>query len=242
MEVDLKKLETENQNVNTMNIDTCTSEEIVTLINNEDATVAESVRKQLPQIARLVDVIVEQLEHDRPLRGVESDPLRQSGSFMHNIQSINELCNAERRAQFPRDPPERLIGPTVQRGLKQRLSDPDRSDGKRTEVTPVQSPVDRPVFPYRYRIDHMRPSPVRVVAWIHDEILPEILSAVDLPATVQPCLPDRRRQVLNIFLVSGEKNGSFSFIIILTNLMRSSTVENTPALPAMPLRRKALPS
>ena len=62
MEVDLKKLETENQNVNTMNIDTCTSEEIVTLINNEDATVAESVRKQLPQIARLVDVIVEQLE------------------------------------------------------------------------------------------------------------------------------------------------------------------------------------
>ena len=62
MEVDLKKLETENQNVNTMNIDTCTSEEIVTLINNEDATVAESVRKQLPQIAKLVDVIVEQLE------------------------------------------------------------------------------------------------------------------------------------------------------------------------------------
>ena len=62
MEVDLKKLETENQNVNTMNIDTCTSEEIVTLINNEDKTVAESVSKQLPQIAKLVDVIVEQLE------------------------------------------------------------------------------------------------------------------------------------------------------------------------------------
>lgn len=62
MNVDLKKLETENQNVNTMNIDTCSAEEIVTLINNEDATVAAAVKKQLPQIAKLVDVIVEQFE------------------------------------------------------------------------------------------------------------------------------------------------------------------------------------
>lgn len=61
MNINLNKLETENQNVNTMNIDTLDSLGIVTLINNEDATIAAAVQKQLPQIAALVDVIVEQL-------------------------------------------------------------------------------------------------------------------------------------------------------------------------------------
>lgn len=62
MNINLNKLETENQNVNTMNIDICNSLEIVTLINNEDATIAAAVQKQLPAIAELVDVIVEQFK------------------------------------------------------------------------------------------------------------------------------------------------------------------------------------
>ncbi|MBR0385924.1 MAG: N-acetylmuramic acid 6-phosphate etherase [Erysipelotrichaceae bacterium] len=62
MTLNLNKLETEGLNANTMNIDMADSLEIVTLINNEDATVAGAVKKQLPQIAALVDAIVEQLK------------------------------------------------------------------------------------------------------------------------------------------------------------------------------------
>lgn len=61
MTVDLKKLETENQNADTMDIDTCTSLQIVQKINAEDAKVAAAVQTQLPQIAALVDVIVDRL-------------------------------------------------------------------------------------------------------------------------------------------------------------------------------------
>ena len=62
MKINLTKLETENQNVNSMNIDTASTYEIVEIINNEDFTVASAVQKQLPQIAALVDVIVEKLK------------------------------------------------------------------------------------------------------------------------------------------------------------------------------------
>lgn len=62
MNINLSKLETENQNANTMNIDTASTLEIVSLINNEDAAVALAVQKELPAIAELVDVIVQQLK------------------------------------------------------------------------------------------------------------------------------------------------------------------------------------
>ncbi len=62
MTINLNKLETEGVNAATQNIDMADALEIVTLINNEDATVAAAVQKQLPQIAALVDAIVTQLK------------------------------------------------------------------------------------------------------------------------------------------------------------------------------------
>jgi N-acetylmuramic acid 6-phosphate etherase len=53
---------TEAPNPRTSEIDTLSSLEIVTLINEEDARVATAVRAQLTQIARAVDVIVERLQ------------------------------------------------------------------------------------------------------------------------------------------------------------------------------------
>jgi N-acetylmuramic acid 6-phosphate etherase len=52
---------TEERNPATGAIDTLSSLEIVGLINEEDARVALAVRRELPQIARAVDVIVERL-------------------------------------------------------------------------------------------------------------------------------------------------------------------------------------
>jgi N-acetylmuramic acid 6-phosphate etherase len=53
---------TEAQNPRTVDIDTLSSLEIVTLINEEDRRVAEAVREQLPQIARAVDIAVGRLK------------------------------------------------------------------------------------------------------------------------------------------------------------------------------------
>jgi len=52
---------TETRNPRTVAIDALSSLEIVRLINDEDAKVALAVRQELPQIARAVDMIVEQL-------------------------------------------------------------------------------------------------------------------------------------------------------------------------------------
>ena len=52
---------TERKNPQTTEIDTLSSLDIVTLINNEDAKVAPAVGKELPRIARAVDIIVERL-------------------------------------------------------------------------------------------------------------------------------------------------------------------------------------
>jgi N-acetylmuramic acid 6-phosphate etherase len=52
---------TEARNPRTASIDTLTSLEIVGLISDEDATVAPAVRRELEQIGRAVDVIVERL-------------------------------------------------------------------------------------------------------------------------------------------------------------------------------------
>ena len=59
MSVDLKKIGTEQRNTNTMDIDSLTTYEILEKINQEDQLVAGAVQKALPQIAPLVDRIVE---------------------------------------------------------------------------------------------------------------------------------------------------------------------------------------
>jgi N-acetylmuramic acid 6-phosphate etherase len=52
---------TEMQNPLSANVDTLSSLEIVTLINDEDAKVAPAIRKELPNIALAVDLVVERL-------------------------------------------------------------------------------------------------------------------------------------------------------------------------------------
>ena len=59
MSVDLKKIGTENRNPNTMDIDACSTQEILVKINNEDKTVPYAVEKAIPQIAPLVDKVYE---------------------------------------------------------------------------------------------------------------------------------------------------------------------------------------
>lgn len=60
--LDYKKLTTEQVNPATADIDLCSSEEIVRLINEEDKKVAEAVSRCLPQIAQAVDAIVDGME------------------------------------------------------------------------------------------------------------------------------------------------------------------------------------
>lgn len=59
MNVNLKKISTENRNPNTMDIDRVSTLEILQKINNEDKTVPLAVEKALPQISMLVDAIVD---------------------------------------------------------------------------------------------------------------------------------------------------------------------------------------
>jgi len=49
---------TESQNEKTLNIDRLSSHEIITLINQEDLTVAQTVQQAIPQISMAVDVMV----------------------------------------------------------------------------------------------------------------------------------------------------------------------------------------
>lgn len=64
MSVNLKKIGTEQRNINTMNIDSLSTLGILELINQEDQTVALAVKESLPQIAKLVDEIVEKFYVD----------------------------------------------------------------------------------------------------------------------------------------------------------------------------------
>lgn len=64
MKVDLRKIGTEQRNPNTMNIDVLPTIEILKKINDEDKTVAYAVEKTLPEIATLVDKIVESFYQD----------------------------------------------------------------------------------------------------------------------------------------------------------------------------------
>jgi N-acetylmuramic acid 6-phosphate etherase len=54
---------TEQENPNTTKIDEVSTLEAVRLINNEDKTVADAVEKVLPQVAEVIDRIVERLEN-----------------------------------------------------------------------------------------------------------------------------------------------------------------------------------
>ncbi len=67
MAVDLKKIGTERRNLNTIDIDVVSTIEILRKINNEDKTIAFAVEKALPQIALLVDKIVEAFYKDARL-------------------------------------------------------------------------------------------------------------------------------------------------------------------------------
>lgn len=56
------KMETEKENPHTSEIDLCSIEEIVALINREDAAVADAVREALPEISRAVEYIYQALQ------------------------------------------------------------------------------------------------------------------------------------------------------------------------------------
>lgn len=58
MEIDLKAMTTETRNKNTMNLDTMSSLEIVTIMNKEDSKVPKAIESQLPAIAGVVDKCV----------------------------------------------------------------------------------------------------------------------------------------------------------------------------------------
>ena len=61
--IDLTKLTTEQRNLKTMNIDVAAPEEICRLINKEDQTVPQTVKKIIPDIARAITVIAGHLRH-----------------------------------------------------------------------------------------------------------------------------------------------------------------------------------
>ena len=59
---ELGRLDTEQRNPASANLDSLSTEEMVSLINEEDHRCAEAVRLVLPEIARSVDLITEQLK------------------------------------------------------------------------------------------------------------------------------------------------------------------------------------
>ena len=61
MYIEFNGLTTEERNVNSRNIDTMTTLEMMETINNEDKLVAQAIEKQLPNIAKAVDIIAEGL-------------------------------------------------------------------------------------------------------------------------------------------------------------------------------------
>jgi N-acetylmuramic acid 6-phosphate etherase len=62
MNIELKGLTTETRNENSRNIDTMTTLDMVKTINNEDKLIAQAVEKQLPNIAKAVDIIADRLK------------------------------------------------------------------------------------------------------------------------------------------------------------------------------------
>ena len=62
--VNIKNISTESRNNNTYDIDQVSTQEILVKLNNEDKTVPFAVEKAIPQIARLVDKVVESFENN----------------------------------------------------------------------------------------------------------------------------------------------------------------------------------
>lgn len=59
----LHKLTTEEVNTQTLNIDECSTEEILLLINGQDSAVPMAVRREIPKITRAVDIIYKALKN-----------------------------------------------------------------------------------------------------------------------------------------------------------------------------------
>ena len=59
--IELEKIDTEQQNEHTTNIDCLSTLDMLTLINQEDHRVAEAVQQVLPEVAKAVDAIYERL-------------------------------------------------------------------------------------------------------------------------------------------------------------------------------------
>ena len=59
--VELKRIDTEQRNPLTMQIDTLSTLDMAALINSEDHKCAEAVREVLPQIAQSIDLIYEKV-------------------------------------------------------------------------------------------------------------------------------------------------------------------------------------
>lgn len=57
MGVNLNKITTEQRNINSINIDVATTKEILTIINNEDKTIAVTIANNINNIAEVVDAI-----------------------------------------------------------------------------------------------------------------------------------------------------------------------------------------
>ena len=62
MSLNLKNMSTETRNQNTMNLDTMTPLEVVTVMNSEDAKVPEAIKPALPNIAQCVTWAIESIE------------------------------------------------------------------------------------------------------------------------------------------------------------------------------------
>ncbi|HWI47882.1 MAG TPA: N-acetylmuramic acid 6-phosphate etherase [Rummeliibacillus sp.] len=62
--MDLEKLTTEKRNEKTMQLDEMTIEEILYLMNHEDQIVPKNVEKEIPQIKKVVDTIIEVFQNE----------------------------------------------------------------------------------------------------------------------------------------------------------------------------------
>lgn len=60
--VDLEKMETEKQNLNTLNLDQMSIREALEVMNEEDKKVAESIKEVIPEIENAVEIIIQQLQ------------------------------------------------------------------------------------------------------------------------------------------------------------------------------------
>ena len=92
----LDKMETETRNANTMDIDNCSSLEIVEKINREDAQVAEAVGKKKEQIAEIIDKVSERMKKGgrKSFRFEEIDLDYEinvkNGFFIHYLEKIQK--------------------------------------------------------------------------------------------------------------------------------------------------------